>query len=443
MNKTAIKIFTFFILLASGISILLLLINFFSFSMTAADTAKIYPESQTKTLSRISEAFTYTEDGYILADETAVPQGSWCILIDESGNVVWGQNVPDDIPASYNINDIAVISRWFLNDYPVYEKVCDYGLLILGYPKNSVGKYNIEFSMHWFDNLPQRILAVLIFNLCLAILLACVFGNGLYKKIKMLIQGIQNLKQEKPVHMSENGIFKEVAKNINTTSVSIERKNQIIKQRDTARSNWISGVSHDIRTPLSVILGYSEELFSETDGENKEKAKIITEQTLKIKKLIEDLNLVSSLEYDMQPNRKKEIKICTLIRNIVTDILNSGLSDKYSIELNLNCENAVIMGDEPLLERALFNLINNSIVHNKDGCKIFISAWQNDTDICINIKDNGAGADEKILTNLNKIPKTAHGLGLPMAYKIITAHSGTFNAKNKDGLEIEITLPFK
>ena len=152
--------------------------------------------------------------------------------------------------------------------------------------------------------------------------------------------------------MSENGIFKEVAKNINTTSVSIERKNQIIKQRDTARSNWISGVSHDIRTPLSVILGYSEELFSETDGENKEKAKIITEQTLKIKKLIEDLNLVSSLEYDMQPNRKKEIKICTLIRNIVTDILNSGLSDKYSIELNLNCENAVIMGDEPLLERA-------------------------------------------------------------------------------------------
>lgn len=48
MNKTAIKIFTFFILLASGISILLLLINFFSFSMTAADTAKIYPESQTK-----------------------------------------------------------------------------------------------------------------------------------------------------------------------------------------------------------------------------------------------------------------------------------------------------------------------------------------------------------------------------------------------------------
>ena len=105
----------------------------------------------------------------------------------------------------------------------------------------------------------------------------------------MLIQGIQNLKQEKPVHMSENGIFKEVAKNINTTSDSIERKNQIIKQRDTARSNWISGVSHDIRTPLSIILGYSEELFSETDGENKEKAKIITEQTLKIKKLIDKL----------------------------------------------------------------------------------------------------------------------------------------------------------
>ena len=66
------------------------------------------------------------------------------MLIDEGGNVAWEQNKPSEVPDKYTLNDIARMTRWFLNDYPVYTRIEDYGLLVMGKPKNAVGKYEME-----------------------------------------------------------------------------------------------------------------------------------------------------------------------------------------------------------------------------------------------------------------------------------------------------------
>ncbi|MGI5825177.1 MAG: sensor histidine kinase [Bacillota bacterium] len=335
------------------------------------------------------------------------------------------------------------MTRWYLNDYPVYVRAEDYGLLVLGIPKNSVGKYDIQYSMDWFDALPQRILIIFAVNLILAALLACLFGRQLYKKLKNLTSGIQNLRLEKRVHLKEKGIFKELSKNINETSENIDRKNDALLSRDNARSNWIAGISHDIRTPLSMIMGYSETLAnaSEISEANRKKANIITAQSIKMKKLIEDLNLISSLEYDMQPSKKKAIRLCPLLRNTITEIINNGLSEKYEINLNFQHEQAVIMGDETLLERAFFNLINNSIIHNTQGCAINISEYAENGTAYINISDNGSGVPDDVIENIAVIPKTSHGLGLPMAYKVFYVHGGKMQVKNDNGFSVMIELP--
>lgn len=76
-----------------------------------------------------------------------------------------------------------------------------------------------------------------------------------------------------------------------------------MQKKETARANWISGVSHDIRTPLSMVMGYAgqieeNEALPEAD---RKKARIIRQQSIKMKNLINDLNLASKLEYNMQP----------------------------------------------------------------------------------------------------------------------------------------------
>lgn len=435
-----------FVLLSSLISLILLCINFLGIAFVGSDTANnTYPNNQRYILEQISKNMSVVKDEIRLMDTSVIPADNWCVLLDESGDIIWSHNKPDDIPEHYSLNDVARMTHWFLNDYPVYVRTEDYGLLVLGLPKNAVGKYDVQYSMDWFNSLSERIIIILVINLVFAAVLACLFGVSLYKKLRTLTAGIKDLQQEKRVCIREKGIFKEVIQNINHTSEIIERKNAVLAERDSARSNWIAGISHDIRTPLSMIMGYSEALAKSPSltEEERKKTEAITAQSVKMKKLIEDLNLISSLEYDMQPSKKKTVLLCPLIRGVVSEIINSGLDGKYEINLSLQDEQAVVMGDETLLERAMFNLINNSIIHNKNGCAINIELYAKDKTVYIKISDNGSGVDDEILKNIDIIPKSAHGLGLPMAYKIFYVHGGTMSVENSNGFSVLINLPMK
>lgn len=436
MNKTALKIFVLFSVTAGVIATILMVINFFSVALVGSDVSTV-SSGQRALLAEISDSL---EAG---SREVSLPEGYWCMLIDESGNVIWDQDKPDDVPDTYTINDIARMSRWFLNDYPVYTRTEDFGLIVLAKPKNAVGKYQMEYSMSWFDSLPQRLVYVLLFNLLLATVLACVFGTSLYRRIRELTRGLSDLRAEKPVKLRERGIFRDIYRNINITSSAIERKNKALSIRESARRNWIAGISHDIRTPLSVITGYAEALSEtkELSENNKHRAEVIVSNSMKIKKLIEDLNLISSMEYDMQPSKRQPVKICPLIRRVSAEILNNKMSDRFSVALDLKAESAAVMGDEGLLERAVFNIINNAVTHNKDGCTIQIKEYEKGGNIVIEIRDNGTGVPDSVLENIDKIPKTAHGIGLPMAYRIVSVHNGKFEAYNDNGFCVVMTFP--
>lgn len=436
MNKTAIKILLLFSVTAGVIATILMIINFLGFAFVGSDMSPI-AGGQTELLNQISKQL---DSGKRTVD---LPDGYWCMLIDEGGNVVWEQNKPSEIPDKYTINDIARMTRWFLNDYPVYTRIEDYGLIVMGKPKNAVGKYEMEYSMSWFDSLPQRLIYVLLFNLFLAAVIACIFGINLYRRISELTKSINNLRAEKPVKLKERGIFKDTYRNINITSAAIERKNTALNIREQARQNWIAGISHDIRTPLSVIAGYAETLAENTElsENNRQRASVIVSNSMKIKKLIEDLNLISSMEYDMQPSKKQPVRICPLIRKVVAEIINNGLAEIFSIELDLKSESATILGDENLLERALFNIINNAVTHNKEGCTITITEQERNGSVIIEICDNGAGVPDSVIENIKTIPKTAHGIGLPMAYRIVSVHGGTFEAHNDHGFCVIMTFP--
>lgn len=521
-DMTIFKIFISIVLISSLVAILLFGVNFLGTGSILSNGGEVFPNNPRGILEKLSAHFEIVTDetggtvSFTLTDETVVPENYWCILLDQEGDIVWSLHKPADIPDHYSLNDIAALTRWYLNDYPVYVRVEDYGLFILGIPKNAVGKYSIEYTMNWFATLPQRILHVFILNFIFASLLSSVFGSFLYKKIKLLTEGLAKLRREEAVSLPARGIFKEPFSDITKTSQSLARKNAQLANRDKARSNWISGISHDIRTPLSMVVGYGEQLAEdpELSEEQRKYAAIITAQGLKIKKLIEDLNLISSLEYEMQPRNKKLLQIAVVLRSVVGEILNSDLisfssleqnsvnsaalsnelcenrnvsstsilfpenntvsstsdqtseggtvsdlpgqasvnsanstassqdpSEKYDISLSLHCGQAVILGDESLLARAFYNLLHNSITHNEQGCLITVSASLQAECVSVVIADNGSGVPDRVLKNLDTLPGTAHGFGLPMACKIIRAHGGSFQAENRDGFVVTMELP--
>ena len=258
------------------------------------------------------------------------------MLMDEKGAVIWNRNLPSDVPLTYTLTDVAGLSRWYLKDYPVKVWQHRDGLFVVGNPKNSMWKIGIEFPMKTMDNSRFWIPMFLILNLVTAVILALLSGLRLFLSLKKLTIGIEDLAQMKPVSMPAQGILGDLASGINRASSQLIRQEAALNKRDNARTTWIAGISHDIRTPLSVIMGYAGQMEEDDTltRDQQEFAVIIRSQCQKIKALINDLNLASKLEYDMQPIRREEFSLAPLIRSIAADLLNSSISEKYTLNIS-------------------------------------------------------------------------------------------------------------
>lgn len=117
----------------------------------------------------------------------------------------------------------------------------------------------------------------------------------------------------------------ELAEKLNETGEQLRRRNEIIARRDTARTDWIAGVSHDIRTPLALILGWGEQLQQDEalPATARQKAAGICTQSEKIRSLIGDLNLTSKLQYGAQPLRRKAVAVGPFLRRCAAEFYES------------------------------------------------------------------------------------------------------------------------
>jgi signal transduction histidine kinase len=448
--KSIMKILTRYVFSAGAIAIALLITNFIVLALWVTSTSK-YSNSEYK-ISEIAKGLKKEDNSFELSDEASfiiTKKFQWAMLLNDGGKVIWSKDLPEDIPLSYTSSDVASFSKWYLNDYPVHVWKHENGLFVLGSSKNSTWKQQLEAPEKVMRNSIQWLLFGLAINFIVAILLAFLFGIRFFHSLRTIVKGINDMAEKKPVNLDTRGVLGDLACNINNTSKEILRQQKLIEKRDTARNNWISGVSHDIRTPLSMIMGYSSALednesFSE---EERKQFSIIRSQSENIKQLISDLNLTVKLEYEMQPLNIQPFYIAELVRKVVVDYLNNSCNDKYTLQLSISDEaqGHIINGDIRLFERALNNIIGNSMKHNENGCDIYIQIEKNNDYCKIEIKDNGIGFKADILEKLNfstEIPSaTTNGLGLFIVKQIIDVHDGTVHFKNwKNGSSVVMCI---
>ena len=262
-------------------------------------------------------------EGKALLQETGFV---FLFVLDDDGNVIYKWQCPDTFPNHYTAGEIAAFSRWYLQDYPVKVWRSDYGLLVAGYEKGSVWKHEFEYFESFINRLPIYLKIVLWVNLSIILFLIGYLGYKFYHSLQPLSEGIRMLSRNQKVHLPERGSMSTLAAQLNRTSDILEKQRVFLARRDSARTEWIAGVSHDIRTPLAVIMGYADQLENDDtlSSRQRECAESIKTQSMNIRKLIEDLNLTSKLEYHMQPLRIKEFYPSALLRGIVAEMLNEG-----------------------------------------------------------------------------------------------------------------------
>lgn len=363
----------------------------------------------------------------------------WAVYLDMEGDRVWDVDAPDEIPERFTVQDVAVFAKGYLAGYPVFIRNTDDGMLVLGYPQDSYIKLPSNYySLRSIKTFPFFVMGILAADLAILFLAYYYSKRKILKNAEPIITSIVTLGNGRPASLSMHGELSGIADSVNKASAILSRQNQ-------ARANWISGVSHDIRTPLSMIMGYAERIAHENSADShiRREAEIIRQQSVKIRELVQDFNLISSLEYEMQPLHKSPVSLAGLLRSYTAELLNTGLPGKYSINIGITpaAETVLFDCDARLISRAVGNLVQNSISHNPDGCDIALALDCTDESISLSVSDNGIGLSTEKLKELNEKPHymestddrldLRHGLGLILVRQITDAHSGAMKIESE------------
>ena len=399
-------------------------------------------------VGKFAESFSRTEDGYApSADYDWKPHFAWAMLLDDGGKILWSENLPEELNHAYTVPEVAAFSRWYLKDYPVMVYRNNYGLLVVGKPIGSMTRFDFYMDNDILYALLSTFGPLLLLDLGLVLAICLLLGWRGARPLRALAEGIGLLAEGKEVHLKESGATAELAEKLNQTSRHLQKQNELIARRDMTRANWIAGVSHDIRTPLALIMGNAEQLSRQfpPQSEPRKRADAICTQSKKIKALIEDLNLTFKLQYNAQPLRRTPIQMGAWLRRCVADFCDS-LEEAYSVDLLIRgpAGQETLEADEELLTRAIDNLLNNSVRHNPAGCDIQVTAEIVDGQLILEVRDNGAGYPEAVLRNLSDTctdPNAPHILGLHLVGQIVAAHGGQASFRNDSGAVAVLHLP--
>ncbi len=225
---------------------------------------------------------------------------------------------------------------------------------------------------------------------------------------------------------------------------------------EQARGEFLAHVAHELRSPLSTIKSYTELLM---DGDvqdletQKEFYNVITMETDRLAKLIEDLLNISKIEMGSLSLKKGLVKPVNLLDSCVAAVMSQAVSKKIQIEKLYPDSLSPLDVDKDLMGVAIHNIFSNALKYTTEGGKISVQAEEEPEHTLLHIRDTGCGMSEEDLQHIfEKFYRSddeqvqqqkGTGLGLALTREIITLHGGTIQVESTvgEGSCFSITLP--
>ena len=220
-------------------------------------------------------------------------------------------------------------------------------------------------------------------------------------------------------------------------------------QLKNIKKELVANISHEIKTPLTVIKGYLETIYDEVEGDTKENIKIIMKNTDRLINILDDILCLSYIEEKAIQKENVNLKEIT---DDILKIFEKKIKEKeIKVKVDMEIKNS-LMTDRLLIESILFNLIDNAIKYTDNG-EITIKSKVLGNNLFISIKDTGIGIPEKdierIFERFYVVDKSRSketggtGLGLAIVKNAVISLSGKIEVKSQvgSGTEFIINLP--
>ena len=276
------------------------------------------------------------------------------------------------------------------------------------------------------DTMYDQFNIIIIVVVIATILLALCLSSLIVKPIKKIEMEATNLPSGKYDHK----LVKTDAREIENLNNTLARANEEIIKADVARKELIGNVSHDLRTPLTMIVGYGEMIRDFPEENNAENINVIINEAKRLSTLVDDLLDLSKVESGKIEFHNKDIKISDLLGSVYDQFEPYCKANNIELVLNIEDSDVVVSVDENRLKQVLHNFMSNALNYNdaKDT-KIIIGEEKVNGAYRIYVYDNGSGVKQedkdKIWNRYYKVDKEhkrshiGSGIGLSLCKDIL------------------------
>lgn len=400
--------------------------------------------------------YLFKENYKDLNTNKIISEGGWIEEI-ENGEVINVKGTKKDEQYKYSIEDF--INKKLTNEeyetraYKENNKL--YIVKIPDYTHKLANELNNKkFKIYMVLSL---ILTIIIVSVML-LLVTIVSIKKLSKPLKILENEINKMSEGYSNVSVKYNSYKElnrIKEAFNTTVSKLEKSEEEKKMAQDSKKRIIRDISHDLKTPITSVLGYSKAMLDDVVTDENDKKTYLTyiyNKTKRINYLVDELFIFSKLDSPGYKLNLEKYDVCEFLRELVA-LYYIDIEDKnFLLDVDLPNESIYSMIDAKQLERALGNLITNSIKYNKMGTKISISLIKGVEDICIVIEDNGIGISEDVIDKVfdefvraDESRKTdgGSGLGLAITKKIIKLHKGDIKLYSKINFGTKFVIRLK
>ncbi len=261
-------------------------------------------------------------------------------------------------------------------------------------------------------------------------------------KILIMTRDFKNGKLDARIEINGNDEMANMSKSINQMADTIVKNIDQLKEIDTLRRELIANVSHDLRTPISIIQGYAETLVIKeeklSDVKKKEYLEIIIKTSEKLKTLMTDLFELSKLETKQTKPNKEKFPIFELLQDMSNSFRLLAQEKNIDFKINVPSQSIFVDADIAMIERVIQNLVTNAINYTPENGQVYIDCKKEEKGVIIQISNTGIGIKPEEIPHIfnryyktnNAVYKSGTGLGLAIVKNILDLHNAKITVES-------------
>ena len=294
------------------------------------------------------------------------------------------------------------------------------------------------------------------FLVCIVLYQHYVFHTGTQAKLReisgKLKEIIETDSDEQIMVFTENKELIELAAQINDLLEKHLKTKAVYRRSEIASKKMLTNISHDIKTPMTVILGYLE-IMQLNETASSEMLKKVADKAQDVMEMVNQFFTLSKIESGDMDIELSRVDICEACRESILDFYELLSNKEFQVVVNIPETPVFVQGNKEALQRILFNLISNVIRYGADGKYLEVSLRNEEKNVYVDVTDKGKGIDkifaDSIFDRLFTMEDSrnrkiqGNGLGLTIAKNLAVRLGGTITLESIPYVRTTFTIQLK